>query len=377
MGCARRRRGGSLVVVCALALAGCPGGPEPTPVLPDPGTNVILLTLDGTRAQELFGMPDASRAGGDDQPVFPQLHEALARSGVIYGDLTAFDEMTTTNNTGRSLPGYMSIFTGYEQPCYDNDCPQVRIETVLEYVQRLRGFAYGQVAVFASWQKLGRALEQVVGRVRIDMGPQPDTTADCIFNQAARLDRCTWALAMRYLDEQRPRLLYISLLDADSWGHRRDYREYLAGLRRYDGWIAELRRHLRDDLGDYGARTTVLITDDHGRGHGDNWFEHNTGLAGSDQVFLAAFGRHVHHGRVVDEAQHTSADVRPTIEVLFGLPASACVRCGQPLAEVIGDLEVDYAAVPYVELADPPPGAGARTAPPAEDLCGLDAEGDR
>lgn len=118
----------------------------------------------------------------------------------------------------------------------------------------------------------------------------------------------------------------------------RNYPEYLAALRRYDAWIVELLRHLRDDLGEYGARTTVMITTDHGRGDGTGWFEHNSGLPGSEKVFLAGFGPHVHVGRQADGIEHDSADLRPTIEVLFGLPASLCTRCGRPAAEIVGDL---------------------------------------
>lgn len=342
MGNARGWRARTLVVAMAMIGVRCTGGAE---VDDDPGANVILITLDGVRAQEMFGMPDAAREGGDALPAFPRLRAALAEGGVIYGDPTRFDEMTTSNRIQRSLPGYLAIFAGYEQPCYDNDCPRIGVETVLEYVQRVRGYRRGEVAVFASSRMIGRAVESVADTLAIDVGVHGDTGADCVLEGSTRRDRCTWALAMRYLDERRPRLLYVSLVDSDLVAHRRDYREYLAALRRYDGWLDELARHLRDDLGDAGARTTIIVTTDHGRGNGDHWDDHLVTLPGSEQVFLAAFGPQVHHGRLAETRRHAHADLRPTIEVLFGLAPSTCRRCGEPLAEVVGDVPATRAPV--------------------------------
>lgn len=309
---------GWLVAACAT---------EPLP--PDPGDNVVLVTLDGLRGREVFGGPDPALSGGDVAATFPLLTASLAEGGVMYGDPARFQAMTTANQAQVSLPGYMSILTGYEQHCYDNDCPMVGVETVLEYVERTRG----GVAVFASWAKMGRAIEHVVGSVTADVGPGEHDEVPGEWT-SARWDRDTFERAVDYLEREQPRLLYVSLVDGDGWAHAGDYAEYLATLRRYDAWIAELRLRLAA-MGEYGARTTVIVTTDHGRGDGDLWRDHDSRNPGSERVWLYAAGPHV-QGGPFPEGRHSHADVRPTIEALFDLPLSACDRCGAPLAEVVG-----------------------------------------
>lgn len=315
----------------ALAVATLSGACDGGDYGEDTGENVVLITLDGVRQREMFGTPDPTLSGGDEELAFPLLWESLATEGVMYGDPRRFDVMTTTNDAQVSLPGYMSIFTGYEQPCYDNDCTRVRAETVLEFIHRVRGFAKEDVAVFASWEKIGRALEHVVGTIYTDIGPTPDLVD--LPPWPARWDRDTFAAAMEYLETRRPRLLYIALLDADAWGHAHDYGEYLAALRRYDVWIAEVRTRLAA-MGDYGARTTLIVTTDHGRGDGELWYDHNSELPGADRVWLYALGPHVAPGVMPEPSVRSSADIRPTLEVLFGIPPTSCVRCGNPLLEV-------------------------------------------
>jgi hypothetical protein len=320
---------GWLVTACADA------PPPPT----DPGEHVVLITLDGVRVRDVFGGADRALSGADEGATFPHLLAAVADEGVIYGDPRRFERMTTANRAQVSVPGYMSMFSGFEQPCYDNQCPPVMIETVFEYVRRARDLDPADVAVFASWIKMGRVVEHVVGTVTTDIGPDPDDTPAELppwgQDGSARWDDVTYARAMDYLETHRPRLLYVSLLDGDGWGHEGDYASYLATLRRYDRWIAEVKERLAA-LAAEGVATTLIVTTDHGRGEGADWREHNATLPGSEQVFLHASGPHVIAGAVDSSVGHTAADLRPTIEVLFGLPPSTCDRCGSPFIEVVG-----------------------------------------
>jgi len=328
-----------MAVVMAVGLGASAMACAPGASVEDPGHNVILVTLDGVRSQEIFGQPPPELAGADTAPAFPLLHASLEHEGVMYGDPTRFDVMTTANPAQRSLPGYMSIFAGFEQKCFDNDCPRTVVETALERIQRQLVLSRGEVATIASWGKMGRAIEHIGGTIYTDIGP---SGADAIGATSApdwhpaRWDRDTWAAAMRYLEAARPRLLHIGLLDADGWAHAGDYASYLGTLRQYDRWIAELRARLAT-LGDYGARTTIIVTTDHGRGDGAGWTDHNPDLPGSERVFLYAVGPQIAGGRWASAlARHSSADIRPTLETLFGLEPARCLRCGAVLAEVVG-----------------------------------------
>lgn len=317
-----------LVAVCLLGSA-C----ERDVVGPDPGNNLIFITLDGVRTIEAFGPPDPRLAPAEDPTtlVYRRMHEALATSGVVFGDPAQQDLMLVNNAAQVSVPGYMAMFTGYEQTCRDNDCPQVPIETVFEYVQRMRAFPRGQVAAFASWEKMTRVLQQVPGTIVASIGERsPEGPL-----WAGRWDTETFALAMDYLETRRPRLLYIALLDGDGWGHLIDYPHHLAAQRQYDAWIEEVRTRLAG-MGDYGARTTLIVTTDHGRGYFPaEWPEHHAGLEGSQYVWLYADGPHVAREHAPTSQPHTTGDIRPTVEAFFGIEPSECLRCGHPLVEIV------------------------------------------
>jgi hypothetical protein len=135
----------------------------------------------------------------------------------------------------------------------------------------------------------------------------------------ARKDRETWTRAMAAL-ERRPRFLWISLNDADEWGHRKSRDNYLAQLKRYDIWLDELVVKL-GTMGAYGESTTIVCTTDHGRGDGVEWDGHGPSLPESRRVFAFSLGS----GTAPIDPTAKGGDhraLRATIETLLGLTPS-------------------------------------------------------
>jgi hypothetical protein len=252
---------------------------------------VVLITVDGVRWQDFFNVHGASLA----RDLFPCFWRTMAPRGlVVRGDTIA--------SVPLSLPGYQGLMTGRQQACDSNDCDAVAEETVLEYVQRALG---RPVAAFASWTGLQRA----VGNVPLDTtraGPPPPWPD-------ARWDEETWTRAMASLRAHRPRLLYIGLLDSDEWAHRGDRDRYVATLHQYDRYLCELDETL-SQLG-LQARTTVIVTTDHGRGPGANWHSHGA-YPEAREVFFAFIGPRF---RALPAMRATHARIRPTIEWILGL----------------------------------------------------------
>lgn len=314
--------------------------------VPSPDANVILVTLDGVRWNEVFIGPDPELAPPDPQSkpgsLFPFLTTELKTEGFLTGDLRRGEQASASTPTFISLPAYQSIMAGALQDCRSNSCGRIKVETLAERLVRESGFQKKQVATIASWSRIALAVEHTENTTFVNAGPDPlfDSDGDPQLTQLnkdqaaelppwgdARADRFTFAQAIRYLKKHQPRFLFISLNDADEWAHKGNYPNYLSTLKQYDLWLKTLVSTL-DGLGSYGKSTTLLVTTDHGRGEKKEWNDHGSGYPTSKDIWF--YGRSprtrshvVSKGLKSDSKSAASAlshlDIRPTIEKIFGL----------------------------------------------------------
>ncbi|MGK5089605.1 alkaline phosphatase family protein [Bdellovibrionota bacterium FG-2] len=314
--------------------------------------NVILVTVDGVRWQEVFrGLdPDLGAtlsaeesAASSVAPFFEWLKGKALTEGFLWGNVDRGDDVRVANPSWKSLPAYQSIFAGATQACISNSCGRVAASTLQERLVDAAGadFSHDEVVTIASWSKIALAVESVEGKAFVNAGIKDlfdggddEELAAINRDQAkevpswsdARFDRYTFKHALRYLKRHEPRFLFISFDDADEWGHLKKYPEYIKSLRFYDQAMKTLVETV-DSMKDYGESTTIILTTDHGRGSktaSDNeWPSHGSGFAGSDRVWI--YGRNAltrskpalskaGPGRPV-----THLDIRPTVEALFGL----------------------------------------------------------
>lgn len=286
--------------------------PSAAPVAPG---NVIFVMFDGVRWQEfLNNKADSFLSKTDKAPTFPGFWSTLAQQGVIY------DDASISNRAVVSLPAYQSIFAGATQPCKDNDCGRITVETFPERLRRETGLPAEQVATFSAWTGIALAVEHISSATFVEAGKEGNT----------RLDIDTFPRALAHLKAHKPRFLYISLNDADHQGHAGNYPEYLAALRRYDAWLVELVATL-DAMGDYGKNTTLLVTTDHGRGIYWDWKSHGMRPWARRIWMYARNPRAGLKGSKVGGGEHIN--LRPTIETLLGL--QPCAGCVAPLADVL------------------------------------------
>lgn len=273
-----------LSAALALAFAAAPAA----------DANVILLTLDGVRWQDFYQR-------GPEAPFSVFWDKHAPRAAIV--------DLEAKNAPVKSLPAYQEMMVGEATPCDGNRCGRVQQETLID---RLVGLGWSRkLAVVASWGTIGHAVskqELPFVDVGIHDGEQRPPWGD------ARKDNDTWAKALKAL-EARPRFLWISLNDADEWGHRGSRDNYVAQLRRYDTWLDALLARLAAMPG-YGERTTLIVTTDHGRGEGENWTEHGSDHPAARRAFAFALGPKVKAGKG-GGADHTG--VRGTLEALLGL----------------------------------------------------------
>ncbi len=333
-------------------------------------TNVILITLDGLRWQELFGGADSAllrdrryvrdttalrsdfwrgTAAERRNVLLPFFWSTIARQGQLYGNRALDSRVDVTNAHRFSYPGYNEILTGYADPRIDsNDKVPNPNRTILEFANQQPAFR-GRVAAFGSWDVFPFIVNEARSGVPVNAGFEtaagPDLSAkEVALNQlqpqipspwsAVRLDAFTHNYALEYLKRQRPRLLYIAYGETDDFAHDERYDFYLQAARRTDGFIRELWEWLQSDAG-YRNRTTLIITTDHGRGSGTKWNTHGDDVAGAEQIWIAVLGQDSAPLGEVSGGQYQQNQIAATIARLLGLGYTGDRPIGPPLPRAI------------------------------------------
>ncbi|MBA2403309.1 MAG: sulfatase-like hydrolase/transferase [Bdellovibrionales bacterium] len=310
------------------------------------GPNVILFTWDGVRSHEFFkgtGVFHATQLKRSERgEIFSTFWSKYAEEGTVLGGGNRY---RIASKIAISLPSYQALMVGRATNCKNNGCESIKEESVLENVRSSLKLAKKDVAVFASWDRILAATAKDPDQISHGIHPEifDDGTQDEymleIQKQAAedlphwkgsRKDKYTFELGMHYLKKHCPRVLYISLVDSDEFGHEGDYPNYVRSLRQYDQYLDQMVKTLQE-MGEYGKQTTVIVTTDHSRGPGPLWIGHANTPNSEKNVFLYARGRGVKAtGRSRARASH--ANIRPTIEYLMGLT---------PTGEILPNIEVE------------------------------------
>lgn len=335
--------------------------------------NVILITLDGMRWQEVFNGADSSlfkqqkvfngpngqaetfwkdTAEQRRQALMPFLWGEIASKGQIYGNRAFNNKVNVTNNQWFSYPGYNEILTGFADERVDsNDKKYNANTTVLEYINKQPAFV-GKVAAFASWDVFPFIINDKRSGITVSAGMQPATgpkvsATEKTLNELMpripnplgeiRLDAFTFQYAMEYLKKQHPRVLFLSFDETDDFAHQGEYGAYLHGAHNADYFIQQLWQYLQTDK-QYRNKTTLLITTDHGRGEAATgaWKDHGKKVTGADEIWLAALGPDTPPtGEVKTAGQFYQNQVATTMAALLGLSYSNTPKPGDVLAPVI------------------------------------------
>lgn len=323
------------MAMLALLLAACGETPSevsngldaPTPY------NVVLVTLDGVRWQELFGGTDPLLTA-HPAPIFNGFWSAIAPRGQVYGNQRANSRMRVTNIANASLPGYTSIYALRNPGCVTNFCGKVKVPTFVDRLKDELGVPKSGIAVFASWSKMKLAVtsRDDVAVVEIGPGAPHDDERDFRHPEGFELpaekdrvlefDRLTAPKAFAYLERERPRYLHIAMLDSDRFAHQKRYGKYVETLEAYDRMLVELVTRL-DALGEYGRNTALIITTDHGRGIWGEWGEHGPHVPASARVWAFVMLPPNAASELTLEASgardFSHDDIRLTTEALLGL----------------------------------------------------------
>ncbi len=312
-----------------------------------PDENVIFITWDGIRYQEFFsGKSDPRIWEGPEARLLPLFWSKHSKQGVVFGDDFQGQRMRIANTSGISYPAYVTMLNGlFNHHCASNqhtpECPTNWVETFPERLVMEHGVAKKDVAVFSSWDRISDAVESVKGRLTVNAGLYPfqdpyfPGAHDSINleqvrqfgenpgNKEERPDTMTWKHAMTYLDNHKPKFMYIYLCDSDTVAHQGRYDRYIHFINLYDQWLDELITKLKA-MGRYGERSTIVVTTDHGRGLLGEWRNHGRLARGEDtesvrKVWSFVIGPHTPKRGTVHHAPYSHVHLRPTMEKLLGL----------------------------------------------------------
>jgi hypothetical protein len=328
--------------------------------------NVVIVTLDGFRFQEMFGGADeayfkrdtkgaidpaAMKYAGDTPEarralLMPFMWNVIAKQGQIFGDPSRQSRSHLTNGLWFSYPGYNEMLSGAPDPRVDsnNKIPNPNV-TVLEWLNGRPGFA-GKVSAFGSWDVLPFILNTERSRIPVGTGftpvLDPKTARERDINELARdlppywnygtFDAPLVLAAIEDLKTREPRVLYIMLGEGDEWAHEGRYDLYLDAATRADRFIERIWTTLQASPA-YRGRTTLLVTTDHGRGSTvKDWMNHGKDVPAAENTWIAALGPSVPPLGVRSNLTVTTSQFAATIADVVGEDFSrASSRTAPPL----------------------------------------------
>ena len=333
--------------------------------------NMIIITTDGFRWQELFKGMDSAIANnhefnqGDSALLFekywsndenerrkklmPFMWNVIVSKGQLYGNRTYGNKVDNANPYWFSYPGYNEIMTGYPDTSINsNDYPPNPHMTVLEFLNRQPKFK-GKVAAFGAWNAFDRILNEQRGGFPVfsafdSFGEKNPTANEKLINamlkdayrpfgDAECLDVFTHYGAFEYLKTRHPKILYIAYGETDEWAHNGKYHSYLDAAHQVDEWLKNLWNFIQTDSL-YKNKTTIFITTDHGRGDKkkEEWKSHNNKISDSHEIWLTVMGPGVKaKGEIKTEIQLYQQQIAQTISKLLGYT----FKTNHPVAEEI------------------------------------------
>lgn len=332
--------------------------------------NVVIVTLDGLRWQEVYHGADSSlihskytedigevarkfsapTAEARRQKLFPFLWSEVAHNGQLYGDRDNGGDDHVVNPYNFSYPGYNEIMTGY---------PDKRMNTnngildpnmnVLEFLGKQKGFQ-NRVAAFSSWERfpqifnVGRSgLLVNSGYMKLDVPGmnerlqylnQQQDNAPHFLGDSTRIDFMTYEMGREYMKQYKPRVMYFAFDETDDMAHAGNYKFYLERANQEDGYLQQLWAYIQSDPF-YKNRTTLIITCDHGRGEEPqmNWRNHGSNIKGSEQTWFAVIGPDTPAAGIMKNLTTRHEQLAQTIANLLGYDFAAAA--GHPVGEAI------------------------------------------
>lgn len=325
--------------------------------------NIIVITTDGLRWQEVFKGMDSKIANDKDfnqddksyinkkykssddkesrKKIMPFLWSEIASKGQIYGNRDLGNKVDVSNPYWFSYPGYSEIMTGNVDKKINSNGhkanPNVNVLEFLNQQPQIKG----KTIAFGAWNAFDRILNEkrsnfpVISAFDSIGGNKPTEIQKLLnemransfkpFHEDECLDVFTHYQAFNELKTNKPKVLYIAYGETDEWAHRGHYKSYLDAANQVDTWIKEIWDFVQNDP-QYKNKTTLLITVDHGRGDKkkSEWTSHGDDIEGASEIWFAVMGPEIApRGEIKTESQIYQKQFAQTIAKIMGYTFTA------------------------------------------------------
>ena len=352
--------------------------------------NVIVITLDGMRWQEVFEGAERALMGKDEKAILesssykrfwrdgadarraalmPFFWATVARDGQIFGDPARQSVAHVTNGLWFSYPGYSEMLAGVADPRVDSNekTPNPNV-SVLEWLNGRPGFA-GRVEAFGAWDVLPFILNAARSRLPIGDGyppvPAPKTDRERAINdfaddmpllwEGAPLDAPIMQAALESLRTRRPRVLYVLLGETDEWAHENRYDIYLDAAWRSDRFIRRIW-DTAQSMPEYANQTALVLATDHGRGATlRDWTDHGKKVPAAERTWIAVMGPGTGAPGSREGITVATAQIASTIAALVGEDFRSGVPAAAPALPGIAVTQMSpAAALPGIQATASP-----------------------
>ena len=287
---------------------------------------VVLVIIDGLRYSDGLGHPS--------REFVPRMAD-LAGQGAVVSNFRN-DGYTYTS---RAIPAiwcgaWTNIHTFSDPDCNGNTNNYAELPTVFEYyrnqLSRPASDCVYALKDLCSW------------KASFDPGYGPDYWP--LYHTVGQTDSDVWHETEQIIANQSPHFLMMYLADVDHGGHSGVWTEYTRAITIADSLVGQLWDALQTNPV-YVDKTTLLITNDHGR-HDYDFTGHGDSCEGCRQIQLLAIGPDIQAG-LVSDIQRSIPDVTPTIGELLGFTADSST--GTSMTELL-EVNVAVESVPVSVL---------------------------
>ncbi|NCD70241.1 alkaline phosphatase family protein [Mucilaginibacter agri] len=334
--------------------------------------NVVFISIDGFRWEEIFRGADsailsnkkfrrqdsvelyrkywAATSNERRKKLMPFFWSTLTTQGQLYGNRDLDNKVNVKNKYWFSYPGRSETICGYYDSLVNsNEYPNNPNINVFEFINKQKGYE-NKVVTISGWD----AVAKIVNRDRNHMplinpfesveGPNLTESQKLAnelqnylpdyFGKGVRWDLNTYAIAKTYIAANHPKVTYIDFDDPDDLAHAGQYDSYLDAIHYLDTMIGNLwKMYQNDPL--YKDKTTFVICPDHGRGLINQWTDHGSNTAHSNETWLAVIGPDTPvTGEVKSAGQIYQDQIAQTIANLLGFNFVANHPVGAPIVSV-------------------------------------------
>lgn len=351
--------------------------------------NLIVVTVDGLRWQEVFKGPQQSLLNDkkyvnnkkpleqqfiigteleNRKALMPFLWSTIAKQGSIIGNRENGSYMSVANDLYFSYPGYSDLLTGVVNRKIRSNAKVNNHEvTFLEWLNNKPSYN-SNVALFGGWDVFPYIVNKKRSGLYVNAGFDKANGYDLSEHakwlnklqtqvpspwETVRLDAFTYGFAEDYLVQVQPRVMMVAFGETDDFAHDGDYQHYITSTHRTDMFIEKLWNKLQT-LPKYRNNTNMLIVTDHGRGsNNDNWQHHASmsstkgymkslahfkqGIIGSNHIWMAAIGPDIkQQGSLKTNGELLQTQIAATALVLLDEdPNLFNSKAAKPISEIL------------------------------------------